>query len=228
MNFLKVNRLDLVLAVYIFGVIVAALMGAKVMPFGEIGGMQFNISVAIFLMPLMFTLTDAVNELYGAQRARQMVLLGVLVQILLVLFIWLALAMPHASRFEPFNDAYNSTFGLSVRFALASITAFTFSGLLDVLVFTKLKKKFKGKMLWLRNNLSNFVGMLVDSVIFMTVAYYGVFAQSFGDNIHWLIGVIIPYWIAKCIMSIISTPLVYGGIAFLRKKKDQKKEEVAA
>jgi uncharacterized integral membrane protein (TIGR00697 family) len=219
MKFLKVNHLDMIIALYIFGVIVAALMGAKVMPFGEIGGLKFNISVAIFLMPLMFTLTDAVNEIYGGRRARQLVYLGLIVQILLVAFIWLALSLPHAARFQPMNEAYNQIFGLSVRFAVASVTAFAVSGLLDVFVFSKLKKKFKGKMLWLRNNLSNFVGMLVDSVVFMTVAYYGVFADGFTANVTWLLGLIIPYWLAKCVMSIISTPLVYAGAAWLKRKE---------
>jgi uncharacterized integral membrane protein (TIGR00697 family) len=219
MKFLKVNHLDLIIALYIFGVIVAALMGAKVMPFGEIGGLKFNISVAIFLMPLMFTLTDAVNEIYGSKRARQLVYLGLIAQVLMVLFIWLALSLPHAARFDSMNDAYAQVFGMSVRFALASITAFTVSGLLDVFVFAKLKQKFKGKMLWLRNNLSNFVGMLFDSIVFMTVAYYGVFAEGFGANVEWLLGLIIPYWLAKCVMSVVSTPLVYAGVAWLRKKR---------
>jgi uncharacterized integral membrane protein (TIGR00697 family) len=221
MKFLKVNHLDLIIALYIFGVIVAALMGAKVMPFGEIGGLKFNISVAIFLMPLMFTLTDAVNEIYGSKRARQLVYLGLVAQVLMVLFIWLALSLPHAARFDSMNDAYAQVFGMSVRFALASITAFTVSGLLDVFVFAKLKQKFKGKMLWLRNNLSNFVGMLFDSIVFMTVAYYGVFAEGVGANVEWLLGLIIPYWLAKCVMSVVSTPLVYGGVAWLRRKKHE-------
>jgi uncharacterized integral membrane protein (TIGR00697 family) len=221
MKLLKVNHLDLIIALYIFGVVVAALLGAKVMPFGELGGLKFNISVAIFLMPLMFTLTDAVNEIYGGKRARQLVYLGIIVQFLLVLFVWLALSLPHAARFDPMNDAYNQIFGISMRFALASIAAFAVSGLLDVFVFTKLKQKFHGKMLWLRNNLSNFVGMLLDSVVFMTVAYYGVFAQGFNANAVWLFGLIIPYWLAKCVMSVISTPLVYAGVAWLRGKKQK-------
>ena len=224
MKLMKINHLDLIIALYIFGVVVAAVMGVKVMPMGELGSLRFNISVAIILMPLMFTLTDAVNEIYGRERARQMVYLGVIVQVLLVLFIWFALAVPHSARFDFMNDSYNQVFGISVRFALASISAFTISGLLDVFIFAKIKKMTKGKMLWLRNNLSNFISMLFDSMIFLTIAHYGTFAQGFGNNVVWLIGVIIPYWIAKCIMSIVSTPLVYAGVAWLRKKKATKVE----
>jgi uncharacterized integral membrane protein (TIGR00697 family) len=219
MKLLKVNHLDLIVAIYIFGVVAAALMGAKVMPLGEIGDLQFNISVAIFLMPILFTLIDSVNEVYGAKRARGIVISGLVVQILLVLFIFLALSLPHAARFEAINPAYEQVFGLSVRFALASVAAFAISGLLDVLIFARLKKKMHGRMLWLRNNLSNFVGEFVDSAVFMTVAYYGVFAQGFSANAAWLAGLIIPYWLAKCVMSIVSTPLVYAGAKFLRRKK---------
>jgi uncharacterized integral membrane protein (TIGR00697 family) len=225
MKLLKVNHLDLVVAVYIFGVVAAALMGAKVMPLGEIGGLKFNISVAIFLMPIIFTLIDSVNEIYGAKRARGMVISGIVTQILLVLFIFLALGLPHAARFEPINPAYEQVFGLSVRFALASVAAFALSGLLDVLIFARLKKRMHGRMLWLRNNLSNFIGELVDSAVFMTVAYYGVFAQGFGANVTWLVGLIIPYWLAKCVMSIVSTPLVYAGVKFLHKRRQSVKKD---
>jgi uncharacterized integral membrane protein (TIGR00697 family) len=219
MKFIKVNHLDFIIALYIFGVVVAALMGAKVMPLGEVFGLKFNISVAIFLMPILFTLIDSDNEIYGVKRARSIVVIGVIVQLLLVAFTFLAISLPHAARFDAINPAYEQIFGLSVRFALASVAAFSISGLLDVLIFAKLKKKMHGCMLWFRNNLSNFAGELVDSVVFMTVAYYGVFVSGFGDNAIWLVGLIIPYWLAKCAMSVISTPLVYAGVAWLREKR---------
>jgi uncharacterized integral membrane protein (TIGR00697 family) len=222
MKFLKVNHLDLIIAIYIFGVITAALMGAKVMPLGAIGGLNFNISVAIFLMPLMFTLIDSVNEIYGRVRARSIVMLGVIAQALLILFIFLATSLPPAERFAATEPAYDTIFGMSMRFALASLTAFTFSGLLDVAVFSRLKKRLDGRMLWLRNNLSNFASELIDSAIFMTIAYYGLKSMDLGDNVMWLLGLIIPYWIAKCVVSIVSTPLVYAGVKFLRSRKEVK------
>ncbi|MCL1877128.1 queuosine precursor transporter [Candidatus Saccharibacteria bacterium] len=218
-KFGKFKKIDVFVALYIFGVVAAALMGAKVMPLGSLFGLNFNISVALFLLPLMFTLTDAVNEIYGRKRAEQLVWLGVGVQILLVLFIWLATSLPHAARFEPLNDSYNAVFGISVRFAVASVMAFAVSGIFDVLIFSRLKKASKGKFVWLRSNVSNVASALIDTVVFMTVAYYGFFVEGFSANALWLAGLILPYWTAKCVMSAISTPLVYAGIRYLRKEK---------
>ncbi|MCL1839474.1 queuosine precursor transporter [Candidatus Saccharibacteria bacterium] len=210
------------IALYIFGVIVAALMGTKVMPLGEFLGLNFNISVAIFLLPMMFMALDAVNELYGRARAKQLVWLGVIVQVLLVPFIWLATSLPHAARFEFMNGSYNMVFGMSARIAIASIVAFAVAGTLDVLIFSRLKKRSKGRHLWFRSNISSFSGTLIDTVVFMTVAFYGVFADGFANNILWLGGMILPYWLAKCAMSVVSTPLVYAGVRYLRGRKKSK------
>ena len=215
----KFDKMDMIVALYIFGVMAMTLMGAKIMPFGSLFGLSFNISVAIFLLPLMFALTDVVNEIYGRTRAKQLVWLGVGVQILLIPFILLVISLPHAARFEPLNDAYNAVFSLSARFAVASLTAYTIAGLLDVLIFARLKKSCKGRFVWLRSNISNFINALVDTTVFMTVAFYGFFVSGFSENILLLIGLILPYWLIKCIMSIVSTPLVYAGIKWFRKRK---------
>jgi uncharacterized integral membrane protein (TIGR00697 family) len=214
---MKIQKFDLIVALYVFGIITAGLMGAKVMPLGHAFGLTFNISVAIFLMPLLYTIIDVVSEIYGRERARSLVWSGLVTLILLVLFSMLATHLPAAARFTA-EPAYQEVFGMSIRFAIASIAAFAFSEMLDILVYNKIKKAMHGKMIWLRNNVSNFLGELVDSIIFMTIAYYGM-KSSFGENVVWLIGLILPYWIAKCVMSVIGTPLVYAGIAYLKKRK---------
>jgi uncharacterized PurR-regulated membrane protein YhhQ (DUF165 family) len=55
--------------------------------------------------------------------------------------------------------------------------------------------------------------------VFTTIAFYS-FAKSIPDNVMWIMGVIIPLWIAKCIMSFVSTPLVYIGTKYLRNAPD--------
>ncbi len=213
---MKIKKFDLVIALYIFGIVTVNLMGAKVMPIGSAFGLTFNISVAIFLMPLLYTIIDVVSEIYGRERARSLVWSGLVVIILLVLFMMLATHLPAAARFTA-EPAYQEIFGMSIRLGIASIAAFACSEMLDVLVYNKIKKAMKGKAIWLRNNASNFLSELLDSVVFMTIAFYGI-KQGFSENVLWLVGLILPYWIAKCVMSIIGTPLVYAGIAYLKKR----------
>lgn len=190
-------------------------MGAKVMPLGEIGGFKFNISVAIFLMPLLYTIIDCISEVYGRTRARGIVFMGLICIVLLMGFMALAIALPHAARFDGQNPAYEMIFGTSFRLASASVVAFFVSELADVFVYSKIRDKTKGRMMWLRNNASNIVGEFVDSFVFMTIAFYS-FDKSFAGNVSWVLGLTIPYWLAKCVMSFVSTPLVYAGVKYLK------------
>jgi uncharacterized integral membrane protein (TIGR00697 family) len=218
MNLLKQKRLDMVFAIYIACVVMVNLMGAKVMPLGQIGGIQFNISVAIVLMPLLFSVVDAVNEVYNKARAKNMVTAGIVTVALMTVFAMFAVAMPAAERFTA-AEAYNQVFAISIRFGIASLTAFALSGLLDVYVYSKMKAKMgAGRWIWLRNNISNWLGQFVDSAVFVVIAFYS-FNMSVGANLNWLFGIILPLAIAKGLMSVLTTPLVYAGVRYLRGKQ---------
>ena len=211
-------RFEILVGLYVFGIMVSQLMGLKTFPLFSIGGLDLTASVAIFVLPLLFTITDIINEVYGRKRARAVVRIGLMV-IVLQLFTALAFtALPASERFLPSESAYNSIFGTSIRFALASIAAFALAELLDVAVFSKVRQRLGKSKLWLRNNLSNFVSQLADSTIFIVLAFYA-FDQSFANNASFLAGIIIPYWIIKCIMSILETPLVYIGVKWLKRQK---------
>ena len=107
-------------------------------------------------------------------------------------------------------------FGLSIRFSIASLTAFAIAEFLDVLVYSKIRQKFGKGKLWLRNNMSNFISQLIDTSTFMILAFYAL-DKSFGVNMSFILGLIIPYWLLKCSMSIIETPFVYLGVKWLKK-----------
>ncbi|MDR0975772.1 MAG: queuosine precursor transporter [Christensenellaceae bacterium] len=215
--------LEVMLALYIFGIIVVNLMGAKTMPLGEIGTWRFDISVAIFLMPLLYSIIDCVSEVYGRKKARSFVFIGLICIILLMAFIFAAIALPAAPKSLPDEPAYERIFGIGWRMALASFVGFFVSELLDIFIYSKLKKATRGEALWLRNNVSNIVGELVDTTIFMFVAFYGLQMGGVTVDFLWLIPRILPYWLAKCVMSAISTPLVYLGVKYLRSNKRELK-----
>jgi uncharacterized integral membrane protein (TIGR00697 family) len=215
---IKLHKFDVIVAFYIFAIVAAQLMGAKVVPFGNLFGIPLSISVAVFLMPLLFTTTDIVVEVYGKARARSLVWTGLIVVILLTIYTLFVTNLPSAERYISSSDAYNSIFGTSIRFAAASIAAFLAAEAIDVLIYSKMREKMKHRGMWLRNNISNFVGQFIDSAVFVTIAFYA-FDMNLTANITFLIGIIIPYWIVRCLVSIIGTPLGYAGVAFLRKKE---------
>lgn len=224
---MKIRKFDLVIALYIFGVMVAELLGSKTFPLIQADWLHLNATVAIFVMPLLFTLTDVVVEVHGRERARSMVFSGLFVIALLLLFSLLATHLPPSARFAPSESAYDAVFGASARIAAASLAAFAVSELLDVAVFSKLRQRMGKQALWLRNNVSNFVSQFVDSAVFLVLAFYAV-GDSLGNNVGFLVGLLIPYWLLRCLLSILETPLVYLGVWWLQGgKRPQKQAETA-
>lgn len=214
----KIEKFDLLVSIYIFCICVTELMGGKTFVLPQIGSLQLNASVAILVLPLVFTINDVITEVFGPERARSVVRCGLLVVFLIMVFSVLATSLPASKRFLPSEKAYEQVFSLSARIAASSLSAFALAEFLDVLVFVRLRKALGENGLWLRNNLSNFASQFVDTAVFMFLAFYA-FDKPFSSNLSFLTSLIIPYYLLKCLMSIIETPLVYLGVHWLRDEK---------
>ncbi len=217
-NFFSIKKFDLLVALYTFCILAAETMGGKTFPLANVFGYQLNASVAIFVLPLIFSVNDVIVEVYGKERARSVVRSGLLMIVFLLGFTILATSLPPSTRFAASEGAYDTIFHQSSRISAASLTAFALAEFLDVFVFAKLRQLFGKKKLWLRNNLSNFISQFVDTTVFMTLAFYA-FDKSFDANWVFLVSLILPYWLLKCSMSILETPLVYLGVRWLKTEK---------
>lgn len=213
----KIEKLDLLISIYIGLIAISELMGGKTFPLLTFP-FKLNASVAIFTLPFIFTINDVITEVYGKERTRSVIRSGLIVIALFFIFAVFATSLPPSTRFQTSEKAYDTIFGQSARIALASLIAFTIAEFTDVLVFIKLRQKFGKNSLWLRNNLSNFISQFMDTTIFMVLAFYAL-NKPVGDNVSFLTSLILPYWLLKCTMSIIETPLVYLGVKWLKKDK---------
>jgi len=202
----RTRKLDLLLATYIMAVVAAELMGVKTFPLWI-----FNASVAIFTLPITFIINDIVTEVEGKARAISFMRSTFFILLLLSLFNVLALALPPSTRAAAFEPAYQEIFGKSLRMTLASLTAFFLAERLDIIIFSKIRARFKNSGLWLRSNASNIVSMFADTTIFMFLAFFD------GHNATFIWSLILPYWALKCTFSITQTPLTYAGVNWLRK-----------
>lgn len=212
------QKFDLLVALYMFCIAVSELMGAKTFPVADFGFIKFNASVAIFTFPLLFTINDVITEVFGRERTRSVIRSGLVVVALIFLFALFATMLPPSARFLEKEAAYDAIFTSSARIAFASLLAFTISEFTDVFVFVKIRQALGKRALWLRNNASNFIAQFLDTFIFMTAAFYA-FDKGLSDNASFIVSLAIPYWILKCAMSIIETPFVYAGVAWLKEKK---------
>ncbi|MBT3984910.1 queuosine precursor transporter [archaeon] len=202
-------KIDILLAVFIAALVLANILGTKITTLFGI-----RVSVGIFFVPFMFLVTDIVSEVYGKKKARQFVMIAVFVLVVLFAATYLAIHLP-ANETWGNQEAFESIFGSSLRMIIASVIAFILSQLHDVWTFHALKKATKGKLLWLRNNISTMISQLIDTTVFMFIAFYHIspkFTTSF------IISLIIPYYLFKIGFSILDTPLVYLGVRWLRGK----------
>ena len=205
------NRLAFLFAMFIGLLIMMNLLGGKITTL-----LGISVSVAIFLVPLTFLITDIVSEVYGREISQKFVYLGMIVIFITMLITQFFIYLPPNARYA-FNTEYSQIFGSSLRMMLASLLAFGLSQLNDVFVFHYLKKKTRGKMLWLRNNVSTMISQAIDTTVFMLVAFWGISPKF--DLYFVLIGLGLPYYLFKIVFAILDTPLVYLGVKWLEKDK---------
>jgi uncharacterized integral membrane protein (TIGR00697 family) len=149
-----------------------------------------------------------INEVYGRGKTHLAIFIVFITQILLVTFIAMANSLSPAPFFN-FEEAWQNLFGLSIRITIASWLSFLICSNLDAFVFSKLKQKFMKKELdykhdtslnpyvWLRSSVSDIIDLTLDSVIFVTLAFYGVMP---------VIPLIIGQIISKNIIGFIDNP----------------------
>ncbi|MBI3573495.1 queuosine precursor transporter [Candidatus Kaiserbacteria bacterium] len=206
------QRKVIALALYLASLFAANTLGLKIMPF--IFGT--HLSVAVFSFPVVFIMTDVVGEVYGKRVAKFFVLAGFIATALFIGYSFLSLAMPWSQAGMWAHDSYNQIFGISVRIAIASLVAFLVAEYQDVLSFFFFRERLGLKPFWLRSNLSNLWSQLLDSTIFMVIAFGGVYATPI------LINIIVSWWLYKVAMGVLYTPLSYLGIWLLRDHETEK------
>jgi uncharacterized integral membrane protein (TIGR00697 family) len=200
------RKLLLALAVYLTSLFAANTLGLKIMPF--IFGS--HLSVAVFSFPVVFLMTDVIGEVYGKRIAKCFVLAGFISTALFIAYSFLSLAMPWSADGGWARQGYDLIFGISVRIAIASLAAFLIAEYQDVLSFFFFRERWGMKRFWLRSLLSNLWSQLLDTTIFMVVAFGGVYPN------HTLVNIIITWWLYKVAMGAVYIPLSYLGIRLLR------------
>jgi queuosine precursor transporter len=200
------KKIIICLTLYITSLFAANTLGIKLMPF------LFNthLSVAVFSFPIVFCMTDVIAEVYGKKMANNFVLAGIISIIVFLFFSLISTITPWAKEGIWAQEGYNQIFGLSARFSIASLVAFAIAQYQDVLSFFFFKKYTGEKKFWLRANLSNAWSELLDTIIFMSIAYIGIYP------IHTILLIIIPWWLYKIFMGFLLTPLSYLGIYILK------------
>ena len=171
------------------------------------------VPAGIIIFPLSYILGDILTEVYGYENTKTIIWLGFLANLLMVIAISIAQNFPSAPFWNN-QTSFNNILGFAPRLLLASFTAFLVGSFANSFVMSKMKLLTKGRMLWTRTIGSTIIGEGLDSLIFISIAFIGVFAFT---NILVLI---LTQWIIKSLYEIIATPLTYAIVGFLKKREN--------
>lgn len=128
-------------------------------------------SIGVIPWPVVFITTDLVNEYYGPAAVRRLTLLAVSLIIYTFGILYLCIEVPAASISPVDDGAFTTVFAQSRWIILGSVVAFAISQLLDVVVFVLLRRRTRGRLLWLRAVGSTVVSQLVDTFVINTIAF---------------------------------------------------------
>jgi len=191
----------------LYAIIVASVITANIQVLKTVQLFGLVATLGNVLYASIFFATDILSEVYGKKAARRGVWLGFIGMALMTVWMQIGLQfIPDASDFA--QGALSTIFGLMPRIAAGSMVAYLLSQHHDVFAFHFWKNKTKGRLLWLRNCASTMVSQAIDTVIFCTIALWGVF-----DTNTWLQILATTYFL-KWIVAVIDTPFIYLAKSF--------------
>ncbi len=183
--------------------VIANIFASKIVVFGP-----FEVPASVIVFSMTFFLTDILSEKWSKKEAQTAVWAGFLANFVFILSLYFVLNWEAASYSQQIAEAFKSIFALTPRIVLAGFIAYLISQNHDVWAFHFWKKITKGRYLWFRNNASTIVSQLIDSVVFITIAFYGVLP---------IVPLIIGQWVAKIIIALLDTPFIYLSIWIMEK-----------
>ncbi|EKD93146.1 MAG: hypothetical protein ACD_28C00227G0001 [uncultured bacterium] len=189
--------LDLITAFFAVILLVSNITSSKIAAIGP-----FTLDGGTLLFPLSYILGDVLTEVYGYARSRRVIWIGFGGLLLAMLTIMVVQKLP-ASPDWPGQEAYNAILGLTPRIMIASLIAYCAGEFSNSYLLAKLKLKTKGKFLWLRTISSTLVGQGIDTLLFVFIAFYGVFEADV------LKAIIISNYVFKVGIEVLFTPLTY-------------------
>lgn len=239
----KPTRLFLVLSgIFITNALIAEFIGVKIFSLEETLGLKpadiklfgstysFNLTCGVILWPVVFIMTDIINEYYGMKGVRFLSWLTIILIAFGFLMVFGAIRTApnnwwvtsrQENGIDDMNVAFNGVYGQGLGIIIASMTAFLLSQLIDVFVFHKIKKITGEKWIWLRATGSTVISQLIDSFVVLLIAFYFYPALVKGQGKPWpidqLLAICFVNYIYKFTVAILLTPIIYLIHGFIEK-----------
>ena len=218
-------------AIALAGVFVAALATAQLtaakvlafeLPFAlPLTGSELALPGAALAIAVMFFASDCYAELYGKGAAQVLVNVAFVMNFLVLALVWSTILAPAAqSSIDP--DTFELVLGASTNIVAGSLIAYLVSQNLDVVVFHGIKEATDGELLWLRNIASTAPSQFVDTVLFVSIAFWIVpQAVGIGPKLPGavVVSLVVGQYLLKLLIAVLDTPFVYLVTGAIRRSE---------
>jgi uncharacterized integral membrane protein (TIGR00697 family) len=166
------------------------------------------VEAGIFAFLMLVATSSAIAELFGRPTANRLVLIGFVPLIVSLLLAALVLALPPSADMPADRlAAFETIMGSTPRIWIGGLVAYGTSQFLNVTIFSALKRP-GGGLLWLRAAIASILSQIVDTLLFITISFYGLFPIG---------NLLMGQMLAKIVLSaVLVTPLVYLFVALGR------------
>lgn len=191
--------------------VLAGVLGNKQVDLGPLA-----VEAGIFAFLLLVALSSTVAELQGRAMANRLVVFGFLPLIFSIFLTYMVLNLPAADEMEQARlDGFQLILGQSPRLMMAGIIAYGVSQILNVSIFSVLRRE-GGRLLWLRAAVASMLSQIVDTLLFITIAFYGIF--PIGQ-------LLLGQMLAKVVLSAVLVPvLIYAFVGIGRRLDNQTRD----
>jgi uncharacterized integral membrane protein (TIGR00697 family) len=208
--------------IVVTGVFITCLIISNIIAVKVIRVAGLNLPAAIVIFPISYIFGDILTEVYGYHTARKVIWLGFLCNLFAVLAMWLGGLLPSM----PFWDAngaystpaeaqhaYDAILGFTPRLLAASFAGYLLGEFTNSFVLAKMKIATKGRWLWTRTIGSTLVGQLLDSGVFILIAFSGIMGWGALGTM------VVTHWLVKTGYEALATPFTYMIVGYLKRKE---------
>jgi hypothetical protein len=203
----RAKLLPVISGLFVGVLVLSNILAAKMVRLGP-----FVFDGGTLLFPLSYIFGDVLTEVYGYKASRKVIWTGLAMLCVMSLNIWLIGALPGDPSWT-LQKSYDDILSSVPRIALASILGYFAGEWSNSVVLSRMKLLTKGRWLWTRTIGSTLVGELVDTLIFVTVAFAGAYPARV------LVAMLLSNYLFKCSIEAAFTPLTYAVVSRVKKSE---------
>ncbi len=203
------KHLDSITALFVAVLLISNIASTKIL---NLGPLTFDGGTLLF--PLSYIFGDILTEVYGYSRSRKVIWLGFIAAAVMSVTLAIVGVLPAAADW-PNQTAYEAILGQTPRIVVASLIAYFAGEFSNSVILAKLKVVTEGRQLWLRTISSTLLGQLLDTALFVLIAFTGTVPTGV------LLAIAVSNYLFKCGVEILFTPITYWITGWLKQQEHE-------